>query len=82
MTHYKCIRIEHGYTGRMFHVDGIYQSVDTENTPAVIDDLGHVRVIASSLRFIVGYRPSNLTPWIELPIFAHFAPVEAGDAHE
>jgi hypothetical protein len=80
MTSYKCISIDNGYTGRMFRVDGVYKSVDLYPTPAVIDDLGHVRVIASSLCFIVGHRPSNLTPWRELPIFAHFAPAAAGDS--
>jgi hypothetical protein len=76
-SHYKCIRIDPGYTGKMFHVDAIYKSVDTENTPAVIDSLGHVRVITDDLRFLVGHRPSNLTSWRELPIFAYFAPAEA-----
>ena len=80
-SYYKCIRIDPGYTGRMFHVDAIYKSVDTENTSAVIDSLGHVRVITSDLRFLVGHRPSNsrLTPWRELPIFAYFAPAPAGE---
>ena len=77
--HYKCIGIDCGYASTMFHVNGIYKSVDTENTPAVIDELNRVRVITSDLRFLVGHRPSNLTPWRELPIFAYFAPAAAGD---
>lgn len=80
MTSYKCIRIDSGYTSTMFRIDGVYKSVDLYPTPAVIDDLGHVRVITSSLRFIVDYQPTSLSPWRYLPIFAHFAPVKAGDA--
>lgn len=79
-SHYKCMRIDCNYASTMFRVGGIYKSVDTQNTPAVIDELGRVRVITSDLRFLIGHRPSNLAPWRELPILAHFAPAAAGDS--
>jgi len=83
MTHYKCVRLSDRYKGRMFRLGHVYKAVETEGLPAVIDELGHVRVIGSSLRFIVGHWGG---PWPapEFPIGAYFelvppAPAAAGE---
>jgi hypothetical protein len=67
----------------MFRLGHVYKAVETEGLPAVIDELGHVRVIGSSLRFIVGHWGG---PWPapEFPIGAYFelvppAPAAAGE---
>ncbi len=75
---YKCIHIGPGltgYTGKMFRVGGIYKSAETENQPAVLDELGHLRVIGKGHRFIVGHLKNRPWPSPERPIFAHFIPI-------
>lgn len=59
----------------MFKLDHSYRAVDTEKQPAVIDELGHVRVIGNSLRFCVGHLGG---PWPapEYPIYAYFEKVD------
>jgi len=84
MAYYKCVRLSKRYTGRIFKLGGVYRSVETERQPAVIDELGHVRVIGSNLRFVVGHWGG---PWPapEYPIAAYFelvlpAPAAAGES--
>jgi hypothetical protein len=59
----------------MFRLNHIYKAVDSENQPSVIDELGHVRVIGSNLRFLVGHW-GDPWPGAEYPIYAYFEPVD------
>jgi hypothetical protein len=63
------------YTGKMFRVGGIYKSAETENQPAVLDELGRLRVIGEGCRFVVGHLRNRRWFSQERPIFAHFIPV-------
>ena len=52
MTHYMCNFV--GCDSRMFTEGRIYQHIETgEHQPAVLDDLGQLRVIGHDLSFIV-----------------------------
>lgn len=79
MPHYKCVRLSERYKGCMFKLDNLYRAIETENQPAVIDELGHLRVIGSKLRFVVGHWGG---PWPapEFPIYAYFEPVPSAPA--
>ena len=84
MAYYKCVALSKRYTGRMFKLGGVYRSVETEKQPAVIDELGHVRVIGSDLRFVVGHWGGPWPAAPEFPIGAYFeivpsAPAVAGE---
>jgi hypothetical protein len=86
MGYYKCVELSKRYTGRMFKLGGVYRSTETEKQPAVIDELGYVRVIGSNLRFVVGHW-GGLWPAPEFPIVAYFeivpfAPAAAGESSE
>jgi hypothetical protein len=82
MPCYKCVALSERYKGRMFKLDHAYRAAEGEKQHAVIDELGHTRVIGSSLRFCVGHWGG---PWPvpEYPIYAYFelvppAPAAAG----
>ncbi len=84
MAYYKCVRLSKRYTGGMFKLDHVYRSVETENQPAVIDEFGHLRVIGSELRFVVGHWGGPWPHAPEFPIGAYFelvpsAPATAGN---
>jgi len=84
MAYYKCVYLSERYKGRMFKLDHVYKAVEAYNQPAVIDELGHTRVIGTNLRFVVGHWGG---PWPapEYPIAAYFelvlpAPAAAGES--
>lgn len=67
MTYYRCTRVD--CDSRMFSEGRIYQHIEGHNSvPTVRDDLGHLRVIGFSLKFIV----RNDCPRVSLHYYAHF----------
>lgn len=58
---YRCTRLGPVPT-RMFTAGKSYRHVDGYNQPAVVDDLGHVRVIGNSLSFITHNSCTSIPP--------------------